>query len=217
MFNGNKIFKIDKNGKRHRVLFIPGLKIKFTGKNSSVTLYEPIPRFRCCKITLENNCHAVIKGSIHIIKKLQAFLKADNCRLYIGRNLSTTNGCEIHISPDNNRGVFIGDSCMFGRNIIIRATDGHAVMNQQNGEIINTGKNVYIGNHVWLAERVTVLKGVTIANDSILSFGSVAAKSCSIPNSVYAGIPAKPVKHGINWNREYHLDKILKKESYERQ
>ena len=49
--NGNKIYKITKCGVKKEVYgFIPGLSIRFKGKNSTVELYEPLPKFSKCKV-----------------------------------------------------------------------------------------------------------------------------------------------------------------------
>jgi len=52
---------------------------------------------------------------------------------------------------------------------------------------------VHIGNNVWLGEGVSVLKGVTIGDNSIIGAASVVNKSIP-PDSIAVGIPAKVVK-----------------------
>lgn len=54
-------------------------------------------------------------------------------------------------------------------------------------------KRIKIGDRVWIGERSTILKGVTIGNDSIVAAGSVVTHD--VPsNSIAAGNPAKIVK-----------------------
>ena len=202
MFHGNKIYKMDSSGKMHRILFIPGISISFKGKNSAVIVHEPLPRFKNCKIRVGNHCKIEILESIFKIKKLAIMAKGEFLKCRIGNNFSCTNNCEIHIGPEDNLEVTIGNGCMFGRNVIIRATDGHKIIDRENMRIVNCGSSVNIGNNVWIAENCTVLKGVTIPNNCIIGTKSVVTKSCTMPFCLYAGIPAKLVKSNVTWQRE---------------
>lgn len=206
MFKNNKIYKIDKAGKRKRVFFISGLKISFKGKNSIVELKEPMPHFSKCRIRLGSDCKFFIdssdyKGKRLGVKNLFANLKANKSFCTIGKNFSCTNRCCIYLDIEENLRVKIGDDCMFGPNITIRTTDGHTIVDADN-KVLNYGKSVDIGDKVWLAENVTVLKGVNIEKNCVVAKDSVVTKSCDIPNSIYAGTPAKMVKTNINWYRE---------------
>jgi acetyltransferase-like isoleucine patch superfamily enzyme len=59
---------------------------------------------------------------------------------------------------------------------------------------------VRIGNHVWLALHVQVLKGVTIGDDSIVGVRSVVTHS--LPAGVVAfGVPARAVRTNVTWDR----------------
>lgn len=50
-------------------------------------------------------------------------------------------------------------------------------------------KPIAIGNGAWVGAKCVVCPGVTIANNSVLSVGSVATKS-TMPDSIYQGNPA---------------------------
>ena len=52
---------------------------------------------------------------------------------------------------------------------------------------------VIIGNNVWIGMNATILKGVTIGENSVVAAGSVVTKSVP-PNTVVAGNPAVAVK-----------------------
>ena len=53
---------------------------------------------------------------------------------------------------------------------------------------------VHIGDNVWLGINVTVLKGVTIGENTVIGAGSIVTKD--IPaNVVAAGNPCKVIKH----------------------
>lgn len=202
MFNGNKIFKINKSGKKKEVLFIPGLKVIFTSKNSSVYVHEPFPKFIRSKIRLGEDCIFEIESSEYVIKKLNICADSKRAKCRIGKNFRATNYCEIHLAPEPDKEVLIGDNCMFGRNILIRTTDGHRILDQNTGKTLNYGKNIKIGNNVWLAEEVTILKGVEIADNCVIGLKSIVTKPCTQESSIYAGVPARLIKSKIDWRQE---------------
>ena len=201
-FLRNKIYKIDKNGNKKRVFFIRGIHFSFKGKNSVVEIHEPVAKFDRCRIVCGNNCFVSIDTSSYRIKKLNLLINGDNSSVKIGKNFSLQNSCEIITRPEKNLSLTIGDDCQFGSKIIIRATDGHKIINLEDETVLNKGKDVVIGNHCWVASNVKILKGSTIASGSVVGMSSVVAGKCDTPNSVYAGNPAKLKKTNITWDRE---------------
>ena len=55
---------------------------------------------------------------------------------------------------------------------------------------------------MWIGNQVTILKGVTIENNSVIGTGSIVTKSINESNVVITGVPAEIVKRDINWCRE---------------
>jgi acetyltransferase-like isoleucine patch superfamily enzyme len=53
-----------------------------------------------------------------------------------------------------------------------------------------------------MGTRVTCLKGVYVAENSIVAATSTINKRYEQKNSIIAGVPAKIVKSGINWSAE---------------
>jgi len=51
------------------------------------------------------------------------------------------------------------------------------------GRRINLAKDIVIGDRVWFGDNVTVLKGVTVGNDSVLGIDAVVTKPVP-PNSI---------------------------------
>lgn len=201
-FLRNKIYKIDKNGNKKRVFFIRGIHFSFKGKNSVVEIHEPLAKFDRCRIVCGNNCFVSIDTSSYRIKKLNLLINGENSSVKIGKNFSLQNSCEIITRPEKNLSLTIGDDCQFGSKIIIRATDGHKIINLEDETVLNKGKDVVIGNHCWVASDVRILKGSIIAPNSVIGMSSVVAGECDTPNSVYAGNPAKLKKTNITWDRE---------------
>ena len=74
---------------------------------------------------------------------------------------------------------------------------------------INFAKSIEIGKHVWIGKDSKIGKNVKIADNSIVGWGSIVTKEFNEPNVIIAGIPAKIVKRGINWDRRC-INKYLK-------
>ena len=61
-------------------------------------------------------------------------------------------------------------------------------------------KPVYIGNDVWLGDRVTLMPGVHIGNGCIVAAGSVVTKD--VPDySIVGGVPARVIRSRINFEK----------------
>lgn len=101
---------------------------------------------------------------------------------------------------ENDTSFSCGDDCMFSHGIIIRCSDGHAVMNSD-GEIINRGKSVKIGNHVWVGQDALISKNTQIPDGCIVGARAVVTKKFEQKNCIIAGVPAKIVKEDIQWDR----------------
>jgi len=52
-----------------------------------------------------------------------------------------------------------------------------------------------IGNDVWIGARVVVLPGVHIADGCVVGAGSVVTSSLGEPYGIYAGNPARLLRH----------------------
>nr|HQE12748.1 hypothetical protein [Flavipsychrobacter sp.] len=59
-----------------------------------------------------------------------------------------------------------------------------------------------IGNHIWIASHVSILKGVHIADNTVVATRAVVTKSFIEKNILIGGMPAKKLKENINWDRQ---------------
>lgn len=200
MFRGNKIYIVDKNGKRRRIFgFIKGLNIRFKGKNSIVEIHEPIARFSRCKIRVVDNCFVSIGGTKDTVKKL--YIHGDSEQQFIIGKGFFTWGCDITTANEKGLSIKIGDNCMFSKDIIVRASDGHSIIDKDTKEVLNYGKSITIGNDVWIAGNVAVMKGVNIGDGCIIGHGSIVTKDCE-SYCAYAGNTARLIKRNVTWKRE---------------
>ena len=83
---------------------------------------------------------------------------------------------------------------------IIRASDGHTLIDKNTGIPINPPKNIIIGNNVWIASRCTILKGAVIPDGSMVAACALVNKKFDNENIILAGIPAKIIKENILWD-----------------
>lgn len=90
--------------------------------------------------------------------------------------------------------IKIGNDVMISRNVIIRDSDSHDILNNNH----NPTQQIIIGNHVWIGMRVTILKGVEIGDGAIIAAGSVVTRNVP-PKTIVAGVPAKVIKEEIQW------------------
>ena len=103
--------------------------------------------------------------------------------------------------------IVIGDYAIISTEVHIYDNNNHPISPKQRQQMSESGfhsdlwkwhhsasKKVQIGDRVWIGERSTILKGVTIGNDAIVAAGSVVTHD--VPSStIVAGNPARVVKH----------------------
>ena len=123
--------------------------------------------------------------------------KTNNSRCVIGDGFGGGN-IEI-ILLENNSSCHIGSNCMFSDNILVRLSDTHSVLDLD-GNLLNYGGNVEIGNAVWCGREVRILKNVSIGDNSIIGASSVVTKRFDESNIAIGGNPAKIIKRGVKWS-----------------
>lgn len=121
-------------------------------------------------------------------------LCASGGMITIGNKFSCNANCFIYCQ---NR-ITIGEDVLLGWNINIRDNDGHP-LTDENGLIINPSKEIIIGNCVWIASYVDILKGVSLPDGTVVGTRSLVTHSVDKKNTLIAGIPAKIIKEQIFW------------------
>lgn len=121
----------------------------------------------------------------------------DNNRIDIGKG-TTIGGANI-ICMGITTFIKIGSDCMLSSNIDIFNSDTHQIL--CGNKVANENKSIKIGNHVWIGKNVSVLKGVTIGDNSIVGIRSVVTKNIS-EGTIAVGNPAREVNRNITWSRE---------------
>lgn len=97
--------------------------------------------------------------------------------------------------------IKFGEDVMLGRNILVYDSDFHQILNKE-GECVNLPKKVEIEDHVWLTNNITVLKGVTIGQGSIVA-GYTQVNSCMPRDTLISAMSkGQAIKTPVNWSRE---------------
>lgn len=123
-------------------------------------------------------------------------LNGTDTTFFLGKD-SSSNGLSAHVVGQNSS-IMIGEGFLGAHDVTILTSDMHALIDSESGDWLNSAESVLVGPHVWMADRVTVLKGSKVGFGSVLGYGCVL--SSIIPSfSVAAGVPARVVKHNTTW------------------
>ncbi len=196
---------------------------KVKGNNNQINIKESI--FKNSTIDIHGNNNIVDINSQAIIENLTIYVRGCSHQISIGSNCRFTRGGTIWIEDDkcsltvgantfilkahislteSNSSIEIGQDCMLSSDIEIRTVDPHSIIDLSTGKRINYASNIKIEDHVWIGAHAKILKGVTIARDSIVGTGSIVTKNVLsvLSNTVVAGIPAQTIKTNVTWNSE---------------
>ena len=117
--------------------------------------------------------------------------------VFIGKNFFATYNCVmIDVAP-----IRIGDNCMFGPNVSLY-TAGHPIHPATRNSGYEYGKEITVGDNVWIGGSVTILPGVHIGNNVVIGAGSVV--SSDIPDmTVAVGNPCRVIRQITDEDKRY--------------
>ena len=149
------------------------------------------------------NCSVTIKGRNNVLEiEDNAVLRGvyieiigDDCAVRIGRNSMIGDDCYLS-AKENGVSLRVGANCALSRNVKIMTSDGHPIFKDE--KRINCAKDVIVEDGVWIADNVTVLKGVKIGKGCVVGINSTVVRDVE-NNSVAVGNPCRVVKSGITW------------------
>ncbi len=193
----NKLYIYDDSGKRTQIDNIPGLKIIWEGYDSIVEISSSTAKLFGNATIICNHDSCVKIGSNCRINNLLLLLRENGT--FIMGNSTSIEGAEIVCTRRGK--VTIGNDSMLSKGIFIRATDGHLIFDINTKKLINPEKDIKIGNHVWIGQNVTLLKGSCINDNCVIGASSLVNKVFSENNVIIAGNPAKIIKKDIYWER----------------
>lgn len=177
--------------------FMRRSSVHIQGINARITIGRRSRVKRCNFYSTGTNTSLSIGGGKTIISNTDFHVADKDSCIVIGSDFTMEGG---HIASTEGRMIMIGDDCMFSNHIEIRNGDSHAIF--KDGMRINEAQDIVICDHVWLCANAKIMKGVFIAENSIVGNSSLVSGICDENNSIYAGIPAKKIKTSIQWSRK---------------
>lgn len=131
------------------------------------------------------------------LRGVQLEIEGSHCELRIGTGTVIGEGCYLSCREAGTR-LIIGEDGMLSRNVKVMTGDGHAIY--QAGQCINPARSINIGDHVWLADGVTVLKGVSIGDNAVAGINSLITHEVAA-GTIVAGNPARAIRRDVTWAR----------------
>lgn len=177
---------------------IEGLTIRMTGSNNVIKLYKPFKFINSyIGFDCKNACLEIRENSVCNTLKILNNVGFENRNCYIGKNFACW-GCEILLNGRNNS-CYIGDDCMFSKEIHVMTGDGHSIRIE--GEMPKPLKDIKIGNGVWIGMGAWILKNVNIEDGCVVGAASVLTKSFDKKNCAVAGNPARIIRTNVFWKK----------------
>lgn len=102
--------------------------------------------------------------------------------------------CNVNCDILCNKVISFGADNLLGWNITMLDSDGHDTYFKD--ILQETMKDILLGEHVWIGANSTILKGVNLADGTIIPYGSVIHKSNNEKNVVFQN---KVLKSDLMW------------------
>ncbi len=193
----NRIYGKNKNRIIKKGAFMRGCKVLIRGYGNEIIFGEK-SYINNTIITITGNNNTIIIGDDCLLFKASVYIEDDYNRLTIGNKTSIFG--PSHIALIEGTTVEIGVDSMFSSDTVIRTGDSHSIIDE-NGIRINNSEDVKIGNHTWVGNKVIILKGAEVANNTIIGTGAIVTKKFKNSFVAIGGVPAKIIKTDINWDR----------------
>lgn len=165
---------------------------------SNSVIFEEGVQLTDCEFFISGNNNKIIIGKDCSLVSTSFWMEESNNVIKIGDK--TTVSGKTQFSTIEGTQIIVGEDCMFSSNIIVQTGDSHTIL--QDGKRINTSSDIVIGNHVWVGTRTTLLKGTTVADNSIVGACALVNNKFLQRGCIVAGVPAKVVKTDIHWERD---------------
>ena len=174
-------------------------KIVNRGMNNRIIIGD-YSRLVDCSINIFGSNNTIYIGDHCVCNHASFWIEDDNNSIRLGEHTALCGA--IQLATIEGTKIEIGKDCLFSSKIDIRTGDSHSLIQKGTRNRLNRSSSIKIGDHVWIGTGVTILKGTSIAENCMIGAASLLCKQYSNPNCVIAGVPAKEVKHDIDWMAE---------------
>ncbi|HYX05717.1 MAG TPA: acyltransferase [Bacteroidales bacterium] len=140
--------------------------------------------------------------------KGEAMLKFGS-KITVGEKGVLTIGNKFRISTNSTiicfRKISFGNNCRISWDVIIMDTDFHYITTRD-GKILNSPKEIRLGNNTWVGMRCVFSKGAILDDNIIVASNSLINKEIKGSFQIIGGTPAKILKEQVTWwdENEYH-------------
>lgn len=172
-------------------------KIKISGENNQLILEEGA-RINQSNVMLKGKDNKVIIKAGCDLNNLTIVMENKGGLIEIGEGTTCGKTMIVSLEPYD---IKIGKNCMISYEVEIRNTDSHKIIDINTNKWLNKGKEVFIGDNVWIGTRTMILKGTKIENGCIVGAGSILSKEYN-ENSLIVGNPGRIIKEKISWSRD---------------
>lgn len=195
--------------------------LKIDSGGGKITITDSLLPFHIRK---DKNSHLCIRGELkispHIGGNAPALLiMGENAKLEINGDFVIGHGVRFYLSPNAvlkiggqekesasgitsdtlimvSKRIEIGKDFVCAWNIFITDSDWHRIAGQ------GDQADVFIGDHVWIANSNNILKGAQIGNNVIVASNSKILNKVFPDDVLVGGIPPKILKSNIQWSRD---------------
>ncbi len=116
-----------------------------------------------------------------------------------------TLGDGFHINAETTlicrKEITFGQDCLLSWHVLVMDSDLHRIVGLQ-GTAINPDAAITVGDHVWIGCRALIVKGSRIGSHCVVAAQSVVSGTFDASHCLLAGVPARVVKEGIDWQRD---------------
>ena len=169
------------------------------GTGNKIIVDKGLTRLKDCSITIRGNNNTINIGAGCKFNKASLYIENNGGRIIIGKD--TIIHGQTHIAVIEGKAVNIGERCLFSANITLRTGDSHSILDRK-GNRINPSRDIMIGNHVWIGNTVTILKGTRVNNDSVIATGAILTGKEFPSNSIVGGFGGNVLKSEVDWCSE---------------
>lgn len=191
--------------------FLTPASLRWVLRNRAYTPWYLVRYWRFWRFKLANP-HVVTTGFVFLGRNVELFARPGFGRLVLGRWVHLGDGTSLRCHEGSLR---IGDKVVFGRNNVVNAyldisigaasiiadmvyvTDFDHVFADLDRPIKDQGiakSPVRIGADVWLANKVSVVRGTVIGDGCVVAANAVVTRDLP-PYSVAVGVPARVIRN----------------------
>lgn len=199
IYKGNRIILVGPEGER-MVDSLPNVDIVWEGNNSLIRIQEDF-HISKMKLFVGEGAYIEIGKYFRVRFYLSIDARGKDTTVRFGKFVNIGRG-EIYAGDEDGLEVMVGDEFLGSLNMTMRTSDSHTIYDINTRQPCNVPRfGIHIGNHVWCGYGVMFLKDTEIPDNCVIGAGSVVGNSAFSDNSIIAGVPAKTIKTGVNWDK----------------